>query len=306
MLGRRSGLWFASLHPQPISAILRSVSAPLNSTEIDALLRLLDDETPVVRERVSERLASSGGDLSDWFARHPRQLSPAEAGLLTGILLPARRETLDRQWQAAMREVPDQTALGWPESEFLLGLLADFLHDGITPRVPVAAALDELAAAARTAGATEEMGLRNYLFETRGFKGNQDDYHDPRNCDLAWCLSERRSNPLGLCLIFILVGRRLGLTIEGVAFPGHFLCRILPQGVPVIVDCFNHGQVHIQDVLLEPESDLTRQQRSLLRKTASPTVILVRLLNNLAAALQAAERETDFQLVQRLRATLDD
>jgi regulator of sirC expression with transglutaminase-like and TPR domain len=91
-----------------------------------------------------------------------------------------------------------------------------------------------------------------------------------------------------------------------VGYPGHFLCRIYPQGVPVLVDCFGNGQVHLQATLLEPESDLTRQQRAELRKTATPVGTLVRVLNNLAAAFEAAERQEDFQFVQRLRAMIED
>jgi len=280
--------------------------APLSTTEIDALLRLLDDDTPVVRERVTERLAGSGGDLSGWFANHPRDLSQAETDLLTGILRPAKRETLTRLWQAAVAANPKVGELDWPDVEPLLGLLSEYLHDGITPRPGMAAALDELAAAARAAGVADVMELRKFLFVTEGFKGNQEQYHDPRNCDLAWSITARRSNPIGLCLIFMLVARRLEMQVEGVAFPGHFLCRIHPQGVPVIVDCFNDGQIHIQDVLLEPESDLTRQQRSLLRKTAAPGTMLIRVLNNLASAFQAAESDVDCQLVQRLRTALEE
>jgi hypothetical protein len=282
------------------------VSAPLTASEIDALLRLLDDDTPVVRERVAERLASSGGDLSGWFAGHPRELTAAESELLAGMLRPAKRDTLVRQWQTALADAPTTVDFDWPRVESMLGCVSEFLHDGITPREPLAAALDGLAAAARVEGVAEVMGLRKFLFEKLAFNGNQEGYHDPHNCDLAWSVSGRKSNPIGLCLIFILVGRRLDLVVEGVAFPGHFLSRIHPEGVPLIVDCFNHGQILFQDILLEPESDLTRQQRGMLRKTASPGTMLVRVLNNLASAFQAAGRDADFQLIQRLRGMLED
>ncbi|MCF7732311.1 MAG: transglutaminase-like domain-containing protein [Akkermansiaceae bacterium] len=281
-------------------------SSPLSATEIDALLRLLDDDTPAVRERVTERLAGTGGDLSAWFAKHPPRLSPTETELLTDILRPAKRETLAHLWEVAITGRAKVGDLDWPEIEPLLALLSEYLHDGITPRAPMGAALLQLATHAREAGVTDEMELRKYLFVTLAFKGNQEGYHDPRNCDLAWSIAGRRSNPIGLCLIYLLVARQLDLKVEGVAFPGHFLCRIHPEGVPIIIDCFNDGQIHFQDVLLEPESDLSRQQRSLLHKTAAPGTMLVRVLNNLAAAFQAAERKPDFQLIQQLRATLQD
>jgi hypothetical protein len=50
-------------------------AVPPAPEELDALLRLLDDETPAVRERVAERFALCGGDLSEWLATQPRPLS---------------------------------------------------------------------------------------------------------------------------------------------------------------------------------------------------------------------------------------
>jgi hypothetical protein len=278
----------------------------LSSSEIDALLRLLDDDTPAVRERVVARLAACGGDLSGWFAAHPRELGTAETELLAGILRPAKRATVAKLWKTGASRLAKTEAPGWPEVEPMLALLADLLHDGITPRPALGELLDNLAQSAREGGVTDEMSLRDHLFNGLRFTGNEDGYHDPRNSDLAWSIESRRSNPIGLCLIYILVGHRLGYQIEGVGYPGHFLCRIHPQGVPVLVDCFGNGQVHLQATLLEPESDLTRQQRAELRKTATPVGTLVRVLNNLAAAFQAAERQEDFQLVQRLRAMIED
>lgn len=279
-------------------------TATLTSSEIDALLRLLDDETPLVRERVAERLAATGGDLSDWFATHPHHLPPKERALLCEMLRPPKRKHLLAHWQVPLN-AKGLPALAWPEVETLLAALSCFLHDGVTQRLPLSAALDELAAAATAAGVADSLALRKFLFVTKEFKGNKDDYHDPRNSDLAWSIAERRSNPIGLCLIFILVGRRLNQVIDGVSFPGHFLCRIYQEGCPVIIDCYDGGQIHLQDTLLEPESDLTRQQRALLRKSADPCSILVRVLNNLAAALQSADREQESQLIQRLRTTLE-
>lgn len=277
---------------------------PLSSSEIDALLRLLDDETPLVRQRVAERLATSGGDLSAWFTAHPHELSAKERDLLSDMLCPPKRENLLTHWRLP-RKADKALSLDWPEVEGLLAVLSTFLHDGITPRTPLIAALDELAAAASAAGVTDSMELRKFLFVTGDFKGNKDDYHDPRNSDLAWAIAERRSNPIGLCLLFILVGRRLNLPIEGVGFPGHFLCRIFQEGYPLIIDCFDGGQIHLQDTLLEAESDLTRQQRALLRKSTDPGSILIRVLNNLAADLKTAGREQDSQLIQCLRAMLE-
>ena len=294
-----------TIHPSILNRSVVSLStnaAPPTPEELEALLRLLDDETPEVRERVSERFAQCGGDISEWLASRPHPLSGEEKSLLSDMLSPPRREALERDWlvptegAAALRE-------DWESLEAMLRALSDFLHDGITIRQPLSDALDLLAEEAEEAGAFSANDLRAFLFEGGRFSGNRKRHDDPRNSDLAWAIAGGKSNPLGLCLIFILVARRLDLVVEGVNFPGHFLCRIHEDGYPVIVDCFDHGRLHLLSTLLE-SPDLGREERSILRQTADPGTILVRLLNNLVASLDAAGREEDAKLVRRLRATL--
>lgn len=277
-------------------------AAPPAPEELDALLRLLDDETPVVRERVAERFAQCGGDISEWLATQPRILTREEKSLLTEMLSPGRREILAREWIAP---TGGAAALGedWDTFEALLRALSDFLHDGISLRQPLTDALDLLAEEAEDDGVASENDLRAFLFEGTRLRGNQSAYYDPRNSDLAWSIAEGQSNPLGLCLIFILVARRLELQVEGVNFPGHFMCRIFEDGYPLIIDCFDHGRLHFQSTLLE-NAELTKPQRDLLRRTADPGTILLRLLNNLNQSLEQNGREDDARLIKELQKTL--
>jgi regulator of sirC expression with transglutaminase-like and TPR domain len=267
--------------------------------ELSALLRLLDDDTPAVREQVALRLALCGGDLSEWLAAQPRPLSMREKSLLSQMLGPPRREALTREWiaptggAAALQE-------DWESFEALLRILSDFLHDGISL---LSDALDLLAEEAAEDGITTANELRSFLFDGTRLTGNQADYYDPRNSDLAWSIAEGRSNPLGLCLIFMLVGRRLNFDIEGVNFPGHFMCRMFEDGYPIVIDCFDRGRLHLQSTLLE-SSGLTRPERNLIREAVDPGNILLRLLNNLLAAFQKSDKHEDAKLVKDLITTL--
>ncbi len=281
---------------------LSTKAEPPAPEELDALLRLLDDETPEVRERVAERIAFCGGDLSEWLATHPRMLSASERAVLAELLRPPRRAALERDWQAptggaaAMRE-------DWDALEAMLRLISDFLHDGITIRQPLSDALDLLAEEAEEAGVGSANELRGFLFGDGRLVGNELEYDDPRNSDLAWCVSEGRSNPIGLGIIFLLVARRLDWVVEAVNFPGHFLCRIYEDGYPIIIDCFDQGRLHLQATLLE-SPELGRAERAVLRQSADPGTVLLRLLNNLVAALDGAMRPDDARLIRKLRATL--
>jgi regulator of sirC expression with transglutaminase-like and TPR domain len=276
--------------------------APPAPVELDALLRLLDDETPEVRARVAERLALCGGDLSEFLATHPRGLSHSERSVLAELLRPARRAALEQDWlaptggAAALRE-------DWEAFEALLRVISDFLHDGIAIRQPLSDALDLLAEEADEFGVESANDLRSFLFEDGRLAGNEAEYDDPGNSDLAWSIAEGRSNPLGLGVIFLLVARRLDLVVEAVNFPGHFLCRIYEDGYPIIIDCFDHGRMHLQATLLE-SPEMGRAERAVLRQSADPGTVLLRLLNNLVAALEGAGRRDDARLIRKLRATL--
>jgi regulator of sirC expression with transglutaminase-like and TPR domain len=111
--------------------------------------------------------------------------------------------------------------------------------------------LDRLAATARAAAAKarglDDLGrlhrLREYLFEELRFAGNAENYYDPRNSFLNDVLDRRLGIPITLSLVLMEVGRRLGLTMEGVGLPGHFVTGVRVGGEQILLDPFNGGTV---------------------------------------------------------------
>jgi regulator of sirC expression with transglutaminase-like and TPR domain len=87
--------------------------------------------------------------------------------------------------------------------------------------------------------------INAYLFGDQRFSGNRDRYEDPRNSCLNQVLDRRSGIPITLSVVYMEVGRRAGLAIDGVNFPGHFLVRVpdtvgrRPRGL--IVDPFHAG-----------------------------------------------------------------
>ena len=151
--------------------------------------------------------------------------------------------------------------------------------------------LDELAVGARIGlppGATVERKvgrLNAWLFHEQKFSGNVDDYTDPKNSFLNEVLERRTGIPITLSLVYLEVGRRFGLDVDGVGFPGHFLCKVQVSGGELVVDPFHRGKI-----LARP--DLEQRWKASGAKTpfdpavlraARPREILVRLLLNLLA-----------------------
>jgi regulator of sirC expression with transglutaminase-like and TPR domain len=85
--------------------------------------------------------------------------------------------------------------------------------------------------------------LREYLFEEEGFAGNSRQYYDPRNSYLNEVLDRRLGIPITLSLVLIEVGRRLGLEMEGIGLPGHFITGARLGGEHVLLDPFNGGSL---------------------------------------------------------------
>ena len=68
--------------------------------------------------------------------------------------------------------------------------------------------------------------LCQLLYRQVGFSGDSKDYYNPDNSYLNRVLETRRGIPISLALVYISVGEALGLCIEGVGFPGHFLLKL--------------------------------------------------------------------------------
>jgi regulator of sirC expression with transglutaminase-like and TPR domain len=80
------------------------------------------------------------------------------------------------------------------------------------------------------------------VLREEGFRGNEKEYYDPRNSFLNEVLVRKLGIPLSLSLLTIEVARRLGLELQGVGFPGHFLVKCPAQaGLPgdIFIDAFN-------------------------------------------------------------------
>ena len=130
--------------------------------------------------------------------------------------------------------------------------------------------------------------LNQFLFGDLGFAPNSADYYDPRNSFLNEVLERRTGIPITLCVIYMELGRKIGLPLQGVSFPGHFLvsCAV-PEGA-VVLDPYSGGislgLADLQKRLREVRGgEVSRAIVAELLVAASNKEIIVRLLRNLKA-----------------------
>jgi len=164
------------------------------------------------------------------------------------------------------------------------------------------------------AGAEDRViALNEFLFADLGFSGNTDDYYDPRNSYLNEVIDRRKGIPITLAVLYLEIGRRIELPLQGVSFPGHFLVRLPLRGGTLVLDPFSGGAPQSADDLRErlqrvipralgvgepggvAVADLPLEQ---FLEPASNRQILARLLRNLKGVYR--ERDKPERLLEVL------
>ena len=154
------------------------------------------------------------------------------------------------------------------------------------------AQIDELAVAVtQRCGAVADVyrslaALNCILFTERSFRGNRDDYFDPKNSFLNEVLARKTGIPISLSVLYIEVAQRIGLKLAGVGFPGHFLVKYAESREEIIIDPFAGGEVRSREDLAGMIRQLYGDTVSFHAEFLEPVTkkqILQRMLANLKA-----------------------
>jgi regulator of sirC expression with transglutaminase-like and TPR domain len=225
------------------SVVIASTAAPLE-IQRDALIKLLSDEDPAVYQVVREKIISCGNSTRDWLRPHTLSGDPRLRRRSQEIIRHFDRQTADNRfltfclkqgedcdleqgaWLLAQTQYPDINTEAYSA---LLDSFAGELRQRIEPHGQVRQVLDAIV---------------GYVYGDLGFSGNEQDYYDPENNYLNRVLDRRTGNPINLCVIYLLLARRLRLPMVGIGFPGHFLCRYqTTSSDEIYIDAFHQGKL---------------------------------------------------------------
>ena len=214
-------------------------NAPLSLVSREAVLALLDDPSPAVRKALLAHFTTQG--------------EPAR------VLLEGLAQSGGRLLAGHARSYLDELKFTDPVSEFRdfirslnyeLETGALLLARTVIPDLDVGLScqrLDELAARCRELIA-EPISVREkcrvlnrVLFHENGFRGNIEHYTDPLNSFLPVVLDRHKGIPISLSIVYLLVAGRLGLDLEPVGLPGHFLVGCYRGEAPLFIDPFEQG-----------------------------------------------------------------
>jgi regulator of sirC expression with transglutaminase-like and TPR domain len=268
-------------------------------SQLPYLIRLLEDDTPEIRKTVLQELSAFGASLEDQLAGMGLTLSPEGADLLRAFATERNQTWLREAWPDWFRLKDEKKKL-----EAALGTVAEYLENRLRPG-KLGTLLDELADEYRTRYKVGDVrDLSRFLFSTKKLAGDRQDYYNPQNSNLIYVIEQGKGIPISLVSIFILVGHRLGIPVEGCNFPGHFLALTFERGEPLVIDCFNGGII-VDDVLLARYLDpisVTVQDLTLLQ--CNTITLVSRVLRNLVNAYRSSTQPEEERLMRELLETM--
>lgn len=148
--------------------------------------------------------------------------------------------------------------------------------------------------------------LNEYLFDSLGFRGNGQDYYDPRNSLLHEVLRRRTGIPITLAVVYMAVGRRAAVPLVGVGMPGHFLVRH-PGEPKLFIDPYHGGLLRTEEEcaeLLQHVSASAHWDRRFLDPVDTRSV-LARMLRNLTAIWMQRDDTANAEASVHLLVTLE-
>lgn len=208
-----------------------------------ALISLLADDDARVYQTVRETILSYGPASSGWMREHTLSNDPILRRRASEIVNYFARQDADTHFLAFCLNQGEDSDL---EQGVLL--LARTEYPAINPEA-YSALLDDFAGELRerldlSAPAEQILRIVNeYLFHELRFSGDEQNFADPRHVYFNVLLDRRTGNAITLCLLYLLVGRRLRLPIAGVGLPGRFLCRYQSSRAEIYVDVFHGGRL---------------------------------------------------------------
>ncbi len=280
---------------------LMPIVAPeeLSEAQKSALMRLLGDDDPSIYHAVRDKIVSYGPQATLWvrpyllnsdapLRRRAREIiqyfgrQAADNQFLAFCLKHGQEFDLETgAWLLARTRYPEINVEGYKA-------ILDSFAETLRRRLEVGQSPKEVLAT-----------INDFLFVEARFTGNEKNYYDPENSYLNRVLDRRTGNPINLCLLYILLARRLRLPVAGIGLPGHFICRHQSTSAEIYIDAFNGGKFMNKADCVQY---LVQGNYSLREDSLAPVSarrILLRICGNLHQIYLQQERADETTRLQR-------
>ncbi|MEO8209691.1 MAG: transglutaminase-like domain-containing protein [bacterium] len=220
----------------------------IGNNEFDYLIRLLDDEDENIYSSIKDRFILYGDNSSEFLKKYLNDENTILKKRANEIISIINFENIEDKFRALS-----------------LNNNIDFLEEGIFliasygyPAVNIndyKCELDKMVAdieaqQIETVGRLNRANplgilntINNYLFFEKKFIGNTDNYFEEDNSYINKVMDSKLGIPISLCIIYILISRRLSLPVYGINLPGHFILKYSDGYEEFFIDPFNKGVI---------------------------------------------------------------
>lgn len=279
----------------------------MNDNELKALISLLDDEDQEVVDHVEQRIRQMGGQMiplleTEWEGSFNSALQKRIEEIIHDLqyesVLDRMRDwkngggmdLLEGLWIVATYQYPDLSLhkLKQDVEQLFYDVWVDFKPD-MHP--------DEQIKAMNTA-----------FFSKLKFAPNTKHFHSPANSMINQVLESRRGNPITLCVLYMLIAKRLNLPVYGVNLPNLFVLTYKNNaGVQFYINVFNRGLVFTTKDIDQYIDQLNIKRLDTFYQPCTNADIVRRVLRNLTLAFEKnGDTERVREVEQILNTVRDD
>jgi hypothetical protein len=261
----------------------------------EAIIRLLKDTDPETVSLTKQQLVQGGAgsipDLHDLLTTGDQLVSLHVREILTQIEIRHAKEAFD-EICGSISDLVDLERGCW--------CLARIFQPGVDvepyqERVEVWSRELRVRLASCDSDTSRAAAMAQFFGRDLGLRGNEEDYYNARNSLLPCVMDSRLGIPISLSLLYMIVGQRAAIQVEGINLPGHFVVR---HG-RVLLDPFHAGRILTTSDCVQILSGQQRTFRQDHLQTAHPKLILIRMLANLLYIFQHEQNGPQHQMIMR-------
>lgn len=148
--------------------------------------------------------------------------------------------------------------------------------------------------------------VNHILFKVHKYRGNVRHFHAPQNSFICDVINNKKGNPLSLSILYLIITKKCGLSVEGINLPKHFLVaytndNLLEEGsIKFYINPFSQGTILSRQDL---EHFIRKEKLKELPQFFSPCsnrAIIKRLLTNLLHSYSILSNNEKAEEIQEL------
>lgn len=272
--------------------------------EIKSLLSLLDDEDDSIYATVRERLLRYDSDALDYIPV-PNDQSGIAAQRFNEIRELILRSTMKEQFQQLKRN-----ANGEIDLEEGIFLIAKYRYNNLDPK-PYTEQLNAYASELKEklSSVSDETDIFrrviSFFADEKGFIGNRSDYYSDENHYINRVMETKIGIPITVSMIYLLVGKRINLPMNGIGLPGHFVLRFSFGSSHIYFDPFNGGKILSPGDCEKIVKNLGFTFTEEYLKPVTNQQILERMLRNIILMLEKKQEKERIETIRQFIDTLN-